>query len=293
MLLMLVMIMDDMLLNSNVINNGSVVCNQNLWSCQVIDQISSYDDAKLKAGSCILKNSMLYCYPTFMIIGMMKCGTGTLMKALNQLHPLIKSGRGPGNINEIHYFTRILHKYTKDSSAKAMSIIASANEYLRFFSSFPLSSVQSSLSLQYPLVFDKSPDYIRSRDALRAIKSMFPDMKHIVIVRNPVLRAISGFHHNCRHRRYIRLGNQDWILNETHSIPAYSVLLKSQWLFYLEIARVSYSPVSYPCTGDDFHQYYLSAENRLNWFNEEEASIGYYDIHIRNLLDLYVLRCHC
>jgi hypothetical protein len=265
--------------NASILKNGSVVCFQSLVNCHEIQLYSGPSrEQQLKSGSCILKNSQLYCYPTFMIIGMMKCGTGALMRALNQLHPLIKSGQGVGHTNEIHYFTR----YRRN-----ISLLSSMNAYLQYFPTYSLTGVLSSGILSYPMLFDKSPDYIRSREALAAVKEIFPYMKHIVLLRDPVSRAISGFDHNCRHRRYIRLGmNQELRLNASHTIPAESIVLSSQWGSYLDRARIAYNKLSYPCSTEDFQQYYLNDDGQLNWFNEEEASIGYYDLHMKNLLDL-------
>ena len=56
-------------------------------------------DGYYDAGVCVAQR----CLPTFLIVGAMKCGTGALMKALNQ-HPYLVSGRGEHGGREIHYF---------------------------------------------------------------------------------------------------------------------------------------------------------------------------------------------
>jgi hypothetical protein len=46
---------------------------------------------------------------------------------------------------------------------------------------------------------------MRKKVYLERIMYILPRVKLIVILRDPAIRAISGFNHNCHHGRYIRI----------------------------------------------------------------------------------------
>ena len=166
----------------------------------------------IDAGTCVRESipvehsyssrtgTSIRCLPSFIIAGTMKSGTGELMRWLDR-HPFLKVGKGKllekdkvFETNEVHYFGEAYLK----STCKWLS-------YLHFFPDFGLvdDSLESSIKNIY--TFEKSPDYIRSEEKLKQMKTLLPNIRLIIILRNPVTRAISSFDHNCRHGRYIRL----------------------------------------------------------------------------------------
>ena len=157
-----------------LINATQLLCNSNV---------------SIDAGTCLsFKKKEMKCFPSFMIIGAMKSGTGELMKWLN-MHPMLVSGKGNDNSNAIHYFGG--DKYSKS--------VCKHKDYIMHFPTF------NSIENKKIITFDKSPDYIRNVDSLIQIKEMITNIKLILILRHPVTRAFSGFQHNCRHHRYIKI----------------------------------------------------------------------------------------
>ncbi|RYH19536.1 hypothetical protein EON65_25965 [archaeon] len=141
----------------------------------------------LDAGMCIQTNHILNsqpsyrCLPSFFIIGAMKSGTGELLKWLS-LHPLLRSAHAPHK-REGGFFSRVSHH-------------PSLEAYLSHLP--PFSAAQAS-SLY---TFEKSPAYLRNATALRALSTVFPHSRIIVILRKPAERSLSEFLHHSRHRRY-------------------------------------------------------------------------------------------
>ena len=171
-------------------------------------------DTNTMMGSSTHKQA--HCLPTFIIIGAMKCGTGQLMHMLS-LHPRLHVGAGKEKAHqrELHYFTRHI---------KAVSPIAHYDlhqsrvlRYLEYFPTFPMHVVMRGPQRRPPLVFEKSPDYIRSRSAITAIHSLLPGIKLIAILRDPVRRALSEVTHHCRHGRYIKITNNE-VLGEKYEL---------------------------------------------------------------------------
>lgn len=174
--------------------------------------ISSY----LNAGSCFFVNNnrhhdfrghgkAVQCLPSFLIAGSMKAGTGELMKWLD-FHPYLHYGRRRGK-REMHYFTdeEVVNTFYPSTSPKPLMTMnhktkhAMALDYVQHFPYFNEKEAQTIYT------FEKSPDYIRSPWALQAIRSLLPSMKIILLLRNPIIRAISEFLHHCRHGRYIKV----------------------------------------------------------------------------------------
>ena len=123
------------------------------------------------------------CLPHFVIPGAMKSGTGELMKWLN-IHPLLRSGSGDGGKNEVHFFQEQLP----------------GGSWQQYAARFPRGSIARG---EYG--FDKSPDYIRSPVKMASLQQMLPDVRLVILLRDPTERLLSGFRHNCRHGRYARV----------------------------------------------------------------------------------------
>lgn len=167
----------------------------------------SGDYHNIQAGDCIQQQSLfsflrafskekMYCLPSFMIVGAMKSGTGELMKWL-ELHPYLKVIRGAGGKRESHFFTRGLD--TSPNAAKPTQRAALLMNYTKYL---PLFSEEQARSVY---TFEKSPDYMRDKTTMKLLHSSLPNLRIIIILRNPAHRAVSEFYHHCRHHRYIKL----------------------------------------------------------------------------------------
>eukprot|EP00940_MAST-03C_sp_MAST-3C-sp2_P001018 g1018.t1 len=127
-----------------------------------------------------------YCVPTAIIIAAKKSGTSTLVDWMGR-HPQI---RAP--IFEQHFFDKVTLRRWRD--------------YV-FQSSFLLSSVELDEGV---VTVEKTPNYLFHRDAAIRMHQMMPSALLIALLRDPVRRAYSGWHHNCRMRRYsLRRGTND------------------------------------------------------------------------------------
>ena len=192
--------------------------------------------------------TLVRCYPAFLIIGAMRSGTGALLRALNR-HPRLRSGRGEGGGREVHFFSSL----RKDE------------ELHDYVYRFPLLPEAEARGMQF---FDKSPDYMRSKAALRQLHLVVPSAKLIVILRDPARRAISEFHHNCRHGRYVALAASRTILHKDDVVSSSS----------------SYAPLPSPCSDEDVRAFYFSSNSTGA---RKEAAHGFYAQQLRWVLALF------
>lgn len=126
------------------------------------------------ALTCFLGETTLYAKekwaPDFIIVGAQKSGTGALRKLIVQ-HPLIVFSKR----NEVHFFDLNFEKGTR-----------------WYQSEFP----------QRPspdhILGEKSPYYIVHPLVPERVHSLYPNVKIIMILRNPVSRAYSHYHFNLR-----------------------------------------------------------------------------------------------
>ncbi|EYC29571.1 hypothetical protein Y032_0006g3044 [Ancylostoma ceylanicum] len=102
-------------------------------------------------------------FPTAIIVGVKKAGTRALLEFL-RLNPRI---RAPGP--EVHFFDKNYHR---------------GLEWYR--EAMPLTNDDQ-------LTIEKSPAYFHSKFAAERIRALNPAMKIIIVVRNPVMRAISDY----------------------------------------------------------------------------------------------------
>jgi hypothetical protein len=105
--------------------------------------------------------------PSFLIIGAQKAGTTSLHHHLDQ-HPKL-AGSFP---KEINYFSRHIH-HGKD-----------LNWYRKCF---------TSLTKPNALFFESTPNYLHSESVAKDIATHYPNIKLIIILRDPVIRAYSGW----------------------------------------------------------------------------------------------------
>lgn len=113
--------------------------------------------------------------PDFIIIGAQKAGTTSLFDYLNQ-HSQIKMSTP---LKEVHYFS---YNYSKG-----------LNWYK---SNFPIVTKKEKNNI---LVGEASPYYLFHPHSAERIHKILPDIKLIVILRNPTDRAISHYFHELRH----------------------------------------------------------------------------------------------
>ena len=150
--------------------------------------------------------------PDFMIVGTMKGGTTQLYHFLT-LHPDIERAKS----KEIHYFTLYYDK--------------GEEWYLDHFPSKP-----------NKLTGEASPTYFHCAETSTIpamIKRMNDKMKIILIVRDPVERAISHYNHFCKINKYPDVMAID--VNEFFNIPFREILTRSTGLGFYADQAVSFS----------------------------------------------------
>lgn len=121
--------------------------------------------------------------PNFLIIGVWKCGTSSLYYYLGK-HPKIL----PALTKELHYFTSITHWQKEETFT----------DYLDYFPPIDNPAYQTG---------EATPAYIIQPNLARYLRQYFPEVKIIILLRNPVKRAISHF--------YMRERNCDPIFSQT------------------------------------------------------------------------------
>jgi hypothetical protein len=116
--------------------------------------------------------------PDFLIIGAQKCGTTSLYYYLSQ-HPNII----PSKNKEVGYFDRFYK-----------------NGLSWYRSKFPLVFRKALFLLrgQHLKTFEASSGYILNLNALQRIKNILPNVKLILMLRNPVDRAYSHYQHSVK-----------------------------------------------------------------------------------------------
>lgn len=148
--------------------------------------------------------------PDFIIIGGQRCGSTSLYRNLT-LHPCVV----PVPKKEVHYFDI---KYTR-----------SINWYRSYFPAKSYMAYKRWLRKQNCITGEASPYYIFHPAVPKRIVETTPDVKLIAILRNPVDRAYSHYHHEVRRGRETlsfeeaiereaeRLeGEEDKLLNDLH-----------------------------------------------------------------------------
>ena len=142
--------------------------------------------------------------PDFAIIGAQKAGTTSLYNFITK-HPAI----APASIKEVEYFSM---RYSLGESW--------------YRSNFPMDLSRRRLAKkinQEIITGEASPYYLFHPTAPNRMKDLLPDAKLIVILRNPVDRAYSHYHHAIRRRMHsIRTKDSDKITFAAEILIAYS-----------------------------------------------------------------------
>ncbi len=128
--------------------------------------------------------------PDFLIVGAQKSGTTVLSSLLRQ-HPLILKSRG----GEVHFFDNNFYRGVEWYKTKFL----------------PRPD-------QNYLLFDKSPYYLFHPLAPERAHSLYPNLKIIIILRNPVDRAYSQYWHNKRRENREPLSFEEAIAAEPERI---------------------------------------------------------------------------
>lgn len=111
--------------------------------------------------------------PDFLIIGAQKCGTSSLFRWLGESPHVALSSR-----KEVHFFDLQFHEGV---------------DWYRSY--FPPSGARGEGGGQRPPVGESSPYYLFHPLAARRVREVLPDVRLIVLVRNPVHRAVSHYYH--------------------------------------------------------------------------------------------------
>ncbi|HDZ18364.1 hypothetical protein LCGC14_0877340 [marine sediment metagenome] len=114
--------------------------------------------------------------PDFLIIGASRCGTTSLYNYLVK-HPNIKSAR----VKEVHFFD--------------LNYFKGVDWYKSFFPTKFYKFIMTRLSHRDFLTGEASPSYITHPHAAKRVYSNFPKIKIIILLRNPIDRAYSQYHH--------------------------------------------------------------------------------------------------
>jgi hypothetical protein len=111
--------------------------------------------------------------PDFLIIGANKCGTTSLHNYLNQ-HPQVREGI----YKEMHFFDRY-HRY--------------ANGMDWYRSHFPIRTDPDAFCLG-----ESTPEYLFNPAVPQRVADVMPNVRLIALLRNPIDRAYSHYHHSRR-----------------------------------------------------------------------------------------------
>jgi len=111
--------------------------------------------------------------PNFLIIGAQKSGTTSVVRALNSVEGCWVTPK-----KELHYFNRF----------DPINDPRSWKRYLREFSDAP----------EGALVGEATPEYLPSTEAPQRIYSTVPNVRLVIVLRNPVDRAYSAYWHALR-----------------------------------------------------------------------------------------------
>ncbi|CAF3190298.1 unnamed protein product [Rotaria socialis] len=195
--------------------------------------------------------------PQAIIIGVKKCGTRALLKFLS-IHPATAVSS-----TEIHYFDSPQNfQFGLDWYRNQMPI-AKNNQYL---------------------TIEKTPHYFIDRQTPARIAHLLPEVKLIVILRDPIIRAISDYVQiKNRHESYPTFDEFISMNNFTRWTPikigCYSLYLR-RWLKYFPLERIHF------VDGENLiqrpWQELESVQKFLNISNHIQQEHFYFNSHKRN-----------
>jgi Sulfotransferase domain len=158
--------------------------------------------------------------PDFLIIGSQKCGTTSLYNYLTQ-HPCIY----PAFTKEVGYFDRY---YSGDLNWYRSHFPSSLHKYYRH-----------NLRKRPFLTGEASTGYIVIPQALQRIAHIMPHIKLILLLRNPVDRAYSHYHHSRRRGRET-CSFEEALQQETARIGRHWQHMIAEGVYSLEVDDYAY-----------------------------------------------------
>jgi hypothetical protein len=160
--------------------------------------------------------------PDFLVIGGQRCGTSSLYKYLSA-HPLIV----PSLRKEIRYFNR---HYANGEGW-----------YRAHFASRVHRSVLARRHGREPLTFEATPAYLFHPLAPARAVEVVGDARLVAVLRNPVDRALSHYHHSVR-RGWEHLSFADALAAEADRLAGHAARLASDPTFSIsDYLRFSYA----------------------------------------------------
>lgn len=162
-------------------------------------------------------------FPDFLIVGAQKCGTSSLYRNLVK-HPSIV----PAFVKEIYFF----------SSARYFQ--KGVHWYKAHFPLLPHKYFNTRIRKLDFLTGEASPGYIFYPHAPRRISELLPDVKIIVLLRNPVDRAYSHYYHEVRKKRE-SLSFEDAIKKEEQRLRGeFDKIMEDEHYFSFNFLHYSY-----------------------------------------------------
>jgi len=148
--------------------------------------------------------SPLRALPDFVIAGAQKCGTSSMHQYFVQ-HPRLLAA----SVKEVHFFDGGLDpKWDKYAEGESL-----------YRSYFPL---RATVRRAAALCFEASPNYIFSPLAAERMARMLPDARFVILLRDPVERAISHYFHEVRRGRETKDIDTAFALEEERLAHAYA-----------------------------------------------------------------------
>ena len=125
--------------------------------------------------------------PQFLLIGVAKCGTTSLYDYMTQ-HPQIL----PAKQKELRFLSWAIHKIGREEFTNTNFHLPQSYREM-YCSQFPPISQQGNY-----ITGEATPGYINTPDLEKLLSKSFPDVKLIVILRNPVKRSLSHYYMDLR-----------------------------------------------------------------------------------------------
>lgn len=155
-------------------------------------------DGEAISPLCWIPEGREYCAPQFIIAGGMKCGTTSLWAYLlnhPNVLPLQKTQIDPKKLRtvmaekEVRFFTDSAYKQL----SREYGVQEATNFYLDLFKPIPPTSNGNFPENYGKITGEASPMYITSSGIAERIKNTLPEVKIIIMLRNPIDRAYSDY----------------------------------------------------------------------------------------------------
>ena len=203
----------------------------------------------IKKGKYFYRLSTCYLrvLPDFLIVGAQKCGTSSLYRNLVK-HPSVI----PAFVKEVHFF---------DNSRNFQRGVG---WYKAHFPFLLYKYYSTHICKNDFLTGEASPFYMFHPHAPKRISELLPGVKIIIILRNPVDRAYSHYHHEVKREREI-LSFEDAIKMEGERLQGeFDKIIKDE----------NYTSLNYNCYAYLLRGIYVDQLKRVyNYFNKSQVLI--------------------